>query len=116
MGIKKGDRLLLTSHGFQTEVEAADDESDGAVVVKQHGTFATCSVADLEPAGERAPEDAIGITGNQVDATNEHPTCPTCGDIGVFVPPNWADNVRRVICIRFRCSNDHEWVQEYPAK
>ena len=115
MAIKKGDRLILKQGGVDIPVEAASDEKGGMVVIKQRGAFANCSTTDLEP-DVSSYDETVQITGNQPDVTNASPQCPTCKDLGRFVPPNWVDTARRVLCVRFRCKNGHTWVQEYQLK
>ena len=117
MSIKKGDRLILTQGGFNIPVEAASDEKDGLVVIKQRGTFANCSTADL--TADTRPDvgaGAVAITGDQPDVSAIRNPCPTCGVAGTFVPPNWVDTVRRMLMVRFRCQNNHTWIEEFPLK
>jgi len=108
----------MNVQGVEVPVEAASDETDGLVVVKQRGTFAQCPVADLhsDPSADDDVQSSIQITGNQPDPSTNQPTCPSCGEPGQFVPPNWVDSYRRVLKATFRCPNQHQWTQEYNLK
>jgi hypothetical protein len=45
--IRKGDRLLWMSNGAEIPVVAASSEEDGAVVIKQNGSLASCPADQL---------------------------------------------------------------------
>lgn len=117
MAVKKGDRLIMSVQGVDVRVEAASNEKDGMVVVKQRGTFSQCPATELrpDPDADELPT-FVQITGNQPDPSESRPQCPICQESGRFVPPNWVDHYRRVLIARFICPNQHEWTQEYKLK
>jgi hypothetical protein len=118
MGIKKGDRLILTTGGREIAVQAASDELDGSVVVKQvTGAFATCSRHDLrsDPDGHKPSSDSVPITGNHPDPSEMSLRCPECGKAGQFIPPNWV-GPGRMLHADFICPEGHEWTQNFPVR
>jgi hypothetical protein len=118
MAIKRGDRLILTVDGAEVPVEAASDELDGLVVVKQRGTFSQCPTASLRPDTDPddPPSNFVQITANQPDPSEMGLRCPSCGQPGQFIPPNWVDHRLRVLKANFRCPQDHRWTQEFPLR
>ena len=118
MTIRRGDRLIMALDGLEVPVEAVSDELNGLVVVKDRGVISQCPTKSLRPntEPEETPLNFVQITGNQLDPAESSISCPNCGALGRFQPPNRVDNQRRLLLARFRCPQSHEWTQEFPLK
>lgn len=54
MAIKVGDKLIWRERGAEIPVEAASNETDGTVQIKNKGTIATVDVTTVRPIDDES--------------------------------------------------------------